>query len=264
MRGGPLDDLDGDRSYGLGVAGQRRAVVPAVGPHDPQRAERVEEPDQQEFRPGLVADRGGGDHQGQQPALAVHGQVPAPAGDLLAAVIAAGLPGDGVVGLDDLGVHDAGAGLGVPPLVRAQQLTEPADQLLRQAPVVPPFPERVRRLPGREIDREGAPLDPVLDHVGDRVAHRPQVMGHRPAHRDRQLPHYLPCPRLQHRPLRIGQVRGVDRAAVTAPAARRHAAQGGVPGRGKVNRHQDPWHRRRLDTSPLPGVPAMPPAPRRV
>ena len=114
-------------------------------------------------------------------------------------------------------------------------------RLLRQAAVVPPLPERVHRLPRREIDGEGTPLDPVLHHVGNRVAHRPQVMHHRAAHRDRQLPHDLPCPRLQHRPLLVGQVRRVARHAVMAPAARRHAVQAGVPGRGKVNRHEDPW-----------------------
>src|SRR5262249_61337688 len=34
MRAGPLDDLDGDGGDGPGIAGQRRAVVAAVGPHD--------------------------------------------------------------------------------------------------------------------------------------------------------------------------------------------------------------------------------------
>ena len=42
----------------------------------------------------------------------------APAGDLLPAVVPAGGLADRVVGLDDLGIHDADAGLEVPPLMR--------------------------------------------------------------------------------------------------------------------------------------------------
>ena len=154
-------------------------------------------------------------------------------------VVAAGLPADGVVGLDDLGIDGARRRLHGPALVLAQQFPQAADQLLRQPAVVPPLPERVRRLPRREIDRERPPLDPVLDHIVHRVAHRPQVMDHRPAHRDRQVRHHLPRPRLQHSPLLIGQVRRVARAAVPAPAPRRGAT--GVPGRGQVNRHPGPW-----------------------
>jgi hypothetical protein len=225
----------------LGVAGQRRAVVTAVGPHDLQGADRVEQLDDQQFRVGFVADGCGGDHQGQQPALCVDGQVPASPGDLLAAVVAAGLLGDGVVGLDDLGVRDARRGLCLAALVLAQQLPQPGDQRLRQAAPVPPLKERVRRLPGREIDGKRPPLDPVLHHVADRVAHRPQIMDHRAAHRDRQLRHHLPCPGFEHRPLLIGQVRRVSRPAVTAPAARRRASGAGIAGRGRVNRHASPW-----------------------
>jgi hypothetical protein len=50
----------------------------------------------------------------------------------------------------------------------------------------------------REINRQRPPLDPVADDVGDSVAHRPQVMDHRPAYRDGQFRHDLPGPRLQH------------------------------------------------------------------
>jgi hypothetical protein len=49
----------------------------AGGPHDLQRAHGVEQLDDQELQTGLVADGRGGDHQGQQPALGVHGGVPA-------------------------------------------------------------------------------------------------------------------------------------------------------------------------------------------
>ena len=141
-----------------------------------------------------------------------------------------------------------------PALMLAQQLPQLADQLQRQAAVVPPFKERVGRLPGREISREGPPLDAVLDHVGHRVAHRPQVMCHRAADGDGEVRHHLPGPWLEYCPLLIGQVRRVPRRAVTAPAARRRAARAGVPGRGRVNRHENPWRRRWLVTSPLPGV----------
>ena len=132
--------------------------------------------------------------------------MPAAAGDLLALVVAARGLADGVVGLDHLGVDDARGRLRGPALVLAQQLPQPGDQRLRQAAAVPPLEERVYRLPRREIDREGTPLDPVLHHIGNRVAHRPQVMDHRPANGNGKVPHYLACPRLEYRPLLIGQV----------------------------------------------------------
>jgi hypothetical protein len=127
-----------------------------------------------------------------------------------------------------------------PALVLPQQFPQPGDERLRQAAAVPPLEKRVRRLPRREIDREGTPLDAVLDHVGDGIAHGPQVMDHRPADGDGELAHHFPGPRLQHVPLLVGQVRGVARPTVTAPAARR-GARGGEPGRDRVNRHTGPW-----------------------
>ena len=72
---------------------QGLSVVTGVGPHDLQRGERVEQADEQEFRTGLVADGRGGDDQREQPALGVDGEVPAAAGDLFAAVVAAGRRG---------------------------------------------------------------------------------------------------------------------------------------------------------------------------
>jgi hypothetical protein len=53
-----------------------------------------------ELGAGLVTDRGSGDHQGEQPALAIDGQVPPAAGDLLSAVVAASGRADGIGALD--------------------------------------------------------------------------------------------------------------------------------------------------------------------
>jgi len=245
VRAGAGDDLDADRGDGLGVPGQRLPVVTGVGPHQPQRGERVEQLDEQDLRSRLVTDGRRGDDQGQQPALRVDGDVPAAAGDLLAPVVTAGLPGDGVVGLDHLGVDDASRRLRGPALILPQQLPQPAHQLRRETAAVPPLEERVHRLPRGEIDRERPPLDAVLGHVRDGVAHRPQVMDHRPPDGDGQLRHHLPRPGLQHLPLGIGQVRRIARPTVAAPAARR-GARGGEPGRDRVNRHAGPWQYGRL------------------
>lgn len=78
------------------------------------------------------------------------------------------------------------------------------------------------------------------------------VMHHRAADGDGEVLHHLTRPRLEYCPLLTGQVRRVPRHAVMTQAARRCAAS--APGRGRVNRHQDPWRTRWLDTSPLPGV----------
>ena len=94
-----------------------------------------------------------------------------------------------------------------------------------EAAAVPPLEERIHRLPRRQIDRQRPPLHAVLHHVGHRVAHRPQVMDHRAPDGDGELRHHLPGPRLQHGPLRIGEVRGIARPAVMAPAARRGASE---------------------------------------
>ena len=149
-----------------------------------------------------------------------------------------------------------------PSLMLAQQLAQPGDERLRQAAAVPPLEEGVRRLPRRQIDGQGAPLDSVLHHVRHGVAHRPQVMHHRPAYGDGEFAHHLARPRLEHRPLGIGQVGGVH---------------------GRRSRHQQPgeaqgWRtrprqgkqaygslavRKASTTSELPGAPSRPAAPRR-
>jgi hypothetical protein len=97
-------------------------------------------------------------------------------------VVTAGLLADGDVCLDHLRGGDAGRRLRGPALMLPQQFAEPAHQLRREAAAVPPLEGRVYRLPGREIDWECTPLDPVLDHVRDSIAHRPQVMDHLAAH----------------------------------------------------------------------------------
>jgi len=76
---------------------ERPAVVAAFGPHDPQGGERVEQPDEQDLRPGLVAGGSGRDDKREQPAFGVDGEVPAAAGDVLGAVVAVGLLADGAV-----------------------------------------------------------------------------------------------------------------------------------------------------------------------
>jgi hypothetical protein len=105
------------------------------------------------------------------------------------------------------------------------------------------------------------PLDAVLDHVRDGIAHRPQVMDHRAPHGDGQPGHHLPGPQLQHGPLGIVQVRRIARPTVTAPAARRDAG-GGKPGRDRVNLHVGPWRYGRLPLG-YQGAHSHPAAPRR-
>ena len=177
-----------------------------------------------------------------QPSQSTAGQVPAPAGDLLAAVIAAGLPADGVVGLDDLGVDDAGAdGCASLPLVRAQHLAGPAGGSApaagRGCSTVP----RTRTPPPRAGNhREGPPLDPVLDHVGHRVAHRPQVMGHRAADRDGELPPSPPVPAAPAPPTAHRSGPTGDRGGghgTSSPATRSSRWRSG---RGRVTRHETP------------------------
>ena len=133
--------------------------------------------------------------------------------------------------------------LRLPALVQAEPVPQSRHQALRQPPGIPPLVERVNRVPGREVGRHGPPLDPVPRHVGDRVDHGPQVMGHRPACGDDQFLHHRPGLRLQHFPLAVGQVGRVARHAVTAPAAPRRAASGELR-RDRVNRHAGPWARR--------------------
>ena len=90
VRAGALDNRQGDRGGGLDERGDRGALVAAVCPHDLERADGVEQPDDQKLEPGPVADGRGGDNERQQPALNVDGEVPTPAGDLLPAVVAPG------------------------------------------------------------------------------------------------------------------------------------------------------------------------------
>ena len=77
VRAAALDDFQRDRGGGLDPGGDRGAVVAAVGPHDLQRAHGAQQADDQELEPGPVADRGGGHHDRQQPALHIDGEVQA-------------------------------------------------------------------------------------------------------------------------------------------------------------------------------------------
>jgi hypothetical protein len=65
VRDGAGDDLGRDRGDGPGVLFEGLAVVAGVGPHEPQRGERVEQLDEQELRVRLVADVRGGHDQGR-------------------------------------------------------------------------------------------------------------------------------------------------------------------------------------------------------
>ena len=81
--GGGVRDADG-RSRNS----QRLPAVAGVGPRQLQRAEHGGQARCQQFRVGLVADRGGHDDEGAQPALGVDYDVPTSSRDLLAAVVA--------------------------------------------------------------------------------------------------------------------------------------------------------------------------------
>jgi len=219
VRAGPLDDFERDAGGGLHELAQRIPAVAGIGPHQFQRGEHRGQAAGQQFRAGLVADRGGHHHEGEQPALAVDDEVPAAALDLLPAVVAAGRGGNGVRALHDLRIDDARGRLLLPALPLAQPFPQPGDYLLRQASLVPPLVEGVNRIPGREIDGNGAPFDPVPDHIGDRVAHRPQVVVHRASLHANKIPHYLPGLWLQYSPFIVRQVRRVARRPVMAQAA---------------------------------------------
>src|ERR1039458_6633027 len=87
-----LDDLQGEAGGLFHPDGQRLAVIAAVGPHDLQGGQGVQQADGQELSPGAVADLGAGDHDRQQPALGVDGGVTAPPVDFLPAMETAGGP----------------------------------------------------------------------------------------------------------------------------------------------------------------------------
>ena len=140
-----------------------------------------------------------------------------------------------------------------PQCLRSTPAAQAGQAPARQAATVPSLPERVHRLPRREIDRERPPLDPVPDDVSDCVAHRPQVMDHRPAHRDSEFPHHLPRPRLQHRPLLVRQVRGVTRHPVSAE--RPGETQLAFCAAARQTGTQAPGGREGFDASQLPREP---------
>src|SRR5450755_4328270 len=90
-----LDDLQRDAGGLPDPGGQWLAVIAAVGPHDLQRREHLQQPGDQQLRAGPVADLGAGDHDRQQPALDIDGGVPAPPVDLLPAMEPAAAVPDG-------------------------------------------------------------------------------------------------------------------------------------------------------------------------
>src|SRR5215216_5571690 len=75
-------------------------------------------------------------------------------------------------------------------------------------------------------------------------------MHHRPTGGPAQIGHHLLGFRAQHRPLRIGQVRGVPRYSITTQATRVRAT--GARDLGGVDRHLGLLDTDGLDTTPLP------------
>ena len=109
---GTADDLDGELER-AGGPGDQLAGVDTVGPGQPDRGERFAQVPQQ--RPSRVAVlyAGRGDQHGQQQAENAHGDVPLAAGHLLARIKPTAVLGDGLGGLDRLGVDDRSRGLGL-------------------------------------------------------------------------------------------------------------------------------------------------------
>src|ERR1039457_6503848 len=149
-----LDDLQGEAGGLFHPDGQRLAVIAAVGPHDLQGGQGVQQADGQELSPGAVADLGAGDHDRQQPALGVDGGVPASAVDFLPAVEPAAVLADGIGGLDDLGVGDEGRRLAPPGAGGAAERRRPPPATRRRS-----WPRRTPR-PASPSDRAPSAVRP--------------------------------------------------------------------------------------------------------
>src|SRR5260370_16619555 len=140
VRAGALDEVEGDAGGFVHPVPQRLAVVAGGGAHELQCGDQQDQAADHEPGAGLVAGAGGGDGQGQRPALGVHDEAPAAAFDLFPAVVAAGRGGPGVCAFYDLGIDDAGGGLFFPAPGRPPPPPPPRRPPLPPPPPPPPPP----------------------------------------------------------------------------------------------------------------------------
>ena len=197
---GLANDLHDDPRGGLGPFHQL-AGIPAVGPHQADRRERLAH--RVEHRTGAVAvldARGRDEHDQQQPDR-VDDHMTLAAIDLLARVIAARRGRDGVRAPDRLCVDDRGAGLRLAPFGLPDRAAQRVVQRVQRPVIAPASKVPVHRRPRREVRRQLTPRAARAHHVEDRVDQLASRVRLRPPPRLRRRKQ-----RLDQRPLRAGQI----------------------------------------------------------